>query len=151
MTVCELADGRSCSCISPLCGCQCVKILLAHACAHKYAAAPAGAGSGLEPPALPVCQAWDLAVVLHLLANTSAEAEGEDEGAASPSSVLQGDVQQPFGAQYIPQLSADRTAACGNATVLVRASKAAVASGPHHALHACGVAQGPLSCRCLST
>lgn len=82
-------------------------------------ACAAAAGHAHQLPALPAWEAWDLAVVLHLLATVSTDAQAEDGSAASPTSVLQGNASQPFGGQYILQPSTDRAAVCSNATVLV--------------------------------
>lgn len=85
---------------------------------------PASAGASPAREAhsnLTAWQAWDVAVVLHLLSQTVTAAKGpaEEEGLSSPSAVLEGDIGEPFGGPHVPQPAADRFAACTSAAVLV--------------------------------
>ena len=70
------------------------------------------------------CHAWDLAVVLHLLAQSTPTQAPTEEGGlegvpASPASVLEGDLKEPVGGQRVVLPSADRFAACSHPLVLV--------------------------------
>lgn len=74
-------------------------------------------------------QVWDLAALLHIVAQAGAKAAEDEEPAAiqgaaakDPVAVLEGDLQEPFGGTHLNLQATDRLAACHNPTVLVRSS-----------------------------